>query len=148
MRIETAVVRQAAQRLAARGDWLLVEGAGGWHAPIGEHGTMAELAIGLGLPVLLVVGLRLGGLNHARLTRDAIRRDGLPFAGWIGNAVDPAMTHLGENVAYLSRPFGEPSALVAWRAPDNPSDRADPARRRRGAGCNSSRPKCASSVSR
>jgi len=116
VRIEPAVVRESAQRLAASGDWLLVEGAGGWHAPIGEHETMADLARALDLPVLLVVGLRLGCLNHARLTHDAIRRDGLPFAGWIGNAIDPAMAHLDENLAWLSQRFGEPFALVPWQA--------------------------------
>ncbi len=116
VRIDAAVVRDAAQRLAANGDWLLVEGAGGWHAPIGEHDTMAEVARALGLPVLLVVGLRLGGLNHALLTHDAIRRDGLPFAGWIGNGIDPAMVHLEQNVAWLSRRFGEPFALLRWQA--------------------------------
>ncbi len=122
-RIDAAVVLDAAQRLAANGDGLLVEGAGGWHAPIGERDTMADLARALGLPVLLVVGLRLGCLNHALLTHEAIHRDGLDFAGWIGNAIDPAMTHLDENVAWLSRRFGEPFALLPWQ-PGSATSRA------------------------
>jgi len=115
LRIEPAVVQRAAQRLAAAGEWLLVEGAGGWFAPIGERETMADVARALGLPVLLVVGLRLGCLNHALLTHEAIRRDGLRFAGWIGNAIDPGLTHADANLAWLRQRFGEPFALVPWQ---------------------------------
>jgi dethiobiotin synthetase len=114
-RIDTAVVRHAAQRLAATHEWLLVEGAGGWYAPIGERETMADVARTLALPVLLVVGLRLGCLNHALLTQQAIQRDGLRFAGWIGNVIDPAFEHLDANLSWLRERFGEPFALVPWQ---------------------------------
>ncbi|MCC6171388.1 MAG: dethiobiotin synthase [Gammaproteobacteria bacterium] len=123
VKIEVARLRDAAARLATDVDWLLVEGAGGWRAPIGEQETMADVARALGLPVLLVVGLRLGCLNHAQLAHAAIRADGLRFAGWIGNQVDPAMARTTENVAWLTRAIGEPLALMPWSAPrQRPSD--------------------------
>jgi dethiobiotin synthetase len=115
LRIEPAVVQRAADRLAAAGEWLLVEGAGGWFAPIGERETMADVARALGLPVLLVVGLRLGCLIHALLTHEAFRRDGLRFAGWIGNAIDPGLAHADANLDWLRQRFGEPFALVPWQ---------------------------------
>jgi dethiobiotin synthetase len=89
-------------------DWLAVEGAGGWLAPLSDREAIADLAVAIGLPVLLVVGLRLGCLNHAELTAREIRHAGLPLAGWVANAVDPAMMRLEENVSMLTRRFGEP----------------------------------------
>ncbi len=68
----------------------LVEGAGGWRVPLNEDEDLAGLAGRLGLPVILVVGLKLGCLNHARLTAEAIVADGQPLAGWVGNLLDPA----------------------------------------------------------
>jgi dethiobiotin synthetase len=67
---------------------------------------MAELARALGAPVLLVVGLKLGCLNHARLTLEAIQRSGCPFAGWIGNHIDPGFAAVDENLATLTRLLG------------------------------------------
>lgn len=118
VRIEVAPLRAAAQRLATAADWLLVEGAGGWLAPIGGRETMADVARALGLPVLLIVGLRLGCLNHAQLTHAAILAAGLPFAGWIGNQVDPRMARLPENVDWLTQAFGEPLAVLPWGTSD------------------------------
>jgi dethiobiotin synthetase len=118
VRIELPPLRAAATRLAAGADWLLVEGAGGWRAPIGARETMADVAGVLGLPVLLVVGLRLGCLNHAQLTHAAILADGLPFAGWIGNLVDPGMARVAENVAWLTEALGEPLAVLPWGTSD------------------------------
>jgi dethiobiotin synthetase len=116
VRIDVAALPATAARLAQGADLLLVEGAGGWRAPIGPRETMADVARALGLPVLLVVGLRLGCLNHAQLTHEAIRADGLRFAGWIGNQLQPDMPRVAENVAWLTRAFGEPFALVPWTA--------------------------------
>lgn len=118
--IELGPLRAAASRLATGADFLLVEGAGGWRAPIGDATTMAELARELGLPVLLVVGLRLGCLNHAQLTHAAILADGLRFAGWIGNVVEPEMAGLEANVEWLARRIGEPFALVPRCASGEP----------------------------
>ncbi|SEK88026.1 dethiobiotin synthase [Halomonas daqiaonensis] len=70
-------------------DLTLVEGAGGWRVPLNEHEDLSDLAVRLGLPVLLVVGLRLGCISHARLTAEAIQADGLRLAGWAGSLVDP-----------------------------------------------------------
>jgi dethiobiotin synthetase len=79
----------------------LVEGAGGWRVPINPRETMADFANSLQLPVILVVGMRLGCLNHALLTFEAIVRDGLPVAGWVANCVDEQMPALAENIESL-----------------------------------------------
>ena len=79
---------------------------------------MADVARALELPVLLVVGLRLGCLNHALLTHEAIRRDGLRVAGWIGNVVDPGMAQVDANLEWLRERFGEPFALLPWQGAD------------------------------
>ena len=99
-------------------DWLVVEGAGGWLAPLGARESIADLAVAVGLPVLLVVGLRLGCLNHAELTAREIRRSGLPLVGWVANAVDPQMARREENVSMLTSRFGEPPlARFGFRDP-------------------------------
>lgn len=84
-----------------RPDLLLIEGAGGWRVPLSEREYLSGLARELQLPVLLVVGLRLGCLNHALLTSDAIRMDGVRLAGWVGTVLDPAMPGLEATVATL-----------------------------------------------
>jgi len=100
-------------RLAAASDLVLAEGAGGWLAPISATETMADVAEKLALPVLLVVGLRLGCLNHALLTRDAVRARGLRFAGWIANKLQSEMPLANANVDTLSTRFGmAPLAVV------------------------------------
>ena len=82
-------------------DFLLVEGAGGWRVPLNHRETLAALAVELNLPVILVVGMKLGCISHALLTADAIRADGLPLAGWVANRVDPNMARFEENLATL-----------------------------------------------
>lgn len=82
-------------------DFLIVEGAGGFRVPLNDAHDGADLARRLGLPVILVVGLRLGCLNHALLTAEAIRARGLHLAGWVANQVDPAMACVEENVETL-----------------------------------------------
>jgi len=82
-------------------DVTLVEGAGGWRVPINARETMADLAKKLQLPVILVVGVRLGCINHALLTFEAIVRDGLPAAGWVANCIDADMPALQENIESL-----------------------------------------------
>lgn len=94
--------------LQARADVTLVEGAGGWRVPLNEMETLADFARELGAPVLLVVGLRLGCINHALLTVEAIRRDGVPLAGWIANAIDPQMDAQDEVLATLRREIPAP----------------------------------------
>lgn len=92
---------------------LLVEGAGGWWVPLNEHETMADLAKALLADgraggVVLVVGMRLGCLNHALLTAAAIRADGLPLLGWVANCIDPAMNALADNIATLEARLNAP----------------------------------------
>lgn len=90
-------------------DFVLIEGAGGWRVPINTSETMADLAKQLGYKVILVVGLRLGCLNHAFLTAEAIRRDGLELAGWVGNAIHATeMAFQKENIATLVSGLGAP----------------------------------------
>lgn len=82
-------------------DVALIEGAGGWRVPLNRRETLAELPRALNCPVILVVGLRLGCLNHALLTAEAIQRDGLTLAGWVGNAIDPDMASPEANLNTL-----------------------------------------------
>jgi dethiobiotin synthetase len=82
-------------------DVLLIEGAGGWRVPINAVETLAGLPRELNIPVILVVGLRLGCLNHAVLTAEAIRHDGLQVVGWVANQVDPKMAEVEANIATL-----------------------------------------------
>jgi len=94
------------RQLAALADVVVVEGAGGFHVPLNDTQTGADLAQRLGLPVVLVVGLRLGCLNHALLTAEAIRARGLTLAGWVANRIDPAMSAADDNIAYLTDRLG------------------------------------------
>lgn len=87
--------------MQARADVTLIEGAGGWRVPLNDRETLANLAGELKIPVILVVGLRLGCINHALLTAEAIHRDGLTIAGWVANTLDPEMPALQENVDTL-----------------------------------------------
>ncbi len=96
----------AQRRLAAASDILIVEGAGGWLAPISATETMADVAGKLALPVILVVGMRLGCLNHALLTRESIRARGIRFAGWIANRMPAPMPLVNENIETLAQRFG------------------------------------------
>ena len=86
----------------------LVEGAGGWRVPVNERETLADLAIALSIPVVLVVGMRLGCINHTLLTVEAITRDGLELAGWVANSIDPQMDELDANVTTLQHRIQAP----------------------------------------
>ena len=99
-------------------DLLLVEGAGGWRVPLNNRETLADVARELNCSVVIVVGLRLGCINHALLTAEAVRRDGLPIAGWVGNIIDPQMPRLDENIATLKRLFNEPCLGIVPRLAD------------------------------
>ncbi|BCG22493.1 ATP-dependent dethiobiotin synthetase BioD [Pseudomonas tohonis] len=89
-------------------DFTLVEGAGGWRVPLAGGASLSDLPIALGLPVILVVGVRLGCINHAVLSAEAILRDDLPLAGWVANLVDPATSRLEENLATLAERLPAP----------------------------------------
>jgi dethiobiotin synthetase len=107
-KVEIAPLRQAFERLAARADLVIVEGVGGFLVPLGPALDTVDLARALALPVVLVVGMRLGCLNHALLTQRAIAGAGLAFAGWIANAIDPEMAAAKENVAALRERLDAP----------------------------------------
>lgn len=91
-----------------RMDVTLIEGAGGWRVPLNHRETLADLAIQLNVPVILVVGIRLGCLNHAFLTAEAIRRDGLNLAGWVANIIDADCSRKEENIQTLKTGLSSP----------------------------------------
>jgi dethiobiotin synthetase len=99
--IERAALLQGALALATRAEYLIAEGVGGFRVPLGPDFDSADFAMDLGLPVVLVVGLRLGCINHALLSAEAICARGLRLAGWVANTVDPAMLHRDDNLATL-----------------------------------------------
>ncbi|MGO4999146.1 dethiobiotin synthase [Oceanisphaera sp. W20_SRM_FM3] len=89
-------------------DWIFVEGAGGWRLPINERQYLSDWAKVEHLPVILVVGARLGCINHALLTLEAIRHDGLVVAGWVLNHIDPQMNEVQANVEALKLRINAP----------------------------------------
>lgn len=102
-------------------DFVLIEGAGGWRVPLSPRETLADLARELQVGVILVVGMRLGCINHALLTAEAVRRDGLPLAGWVANQAGDRMQRHAENLDtlqhMLSAPLlGEIPRLTPWDA--------------------------------
>jgi dethiobiotin synthetase len=101
-------IAQAFEHLAGRADCVIVEGAGGFCVPLNAHEDGADLAARLALPVILVVGLRLGCLNHTLLTAQAIGARGLTLAGWIANRIDPNMGAADANVATLQQRLAPP----------------------------------------
>lgn len=109
-------------RLAAQADALVVEGVGGWAAPLSPSLMQADLVRALHLPVVLVVGLRLGCLSHALLSARAIVADGLHLAGWIGSQIDPAMARVEDNITMLRERLPAPCWGVLPHA-----SKADPA---------------------
>jgi dethiobiotin synthetase len=109
--IDLERIRDAYGRLAAKADAIVVEGAGGALVPLDDRLDVLDIPRALRLPVLLVVGVRLGCLNHARLSALAIRARGLTLAGWIANHIDPQMAYADDNVAWLAREL--PARCVA-----------------------------------
>ncbi|MEH6444061.1 MAG: dethiobiotin synthase [Oceanospirillaceae bacterium] len=91
-----------------RADFVLIEGAGGWRVPLNNRETLAQIPKELALPVILVVGIKLGCINHAILTVEAIARDGVKLAGWVANYVDPEMQMKQDSVATLKQAINAP----------------------------------------
>lgn len=109
--VELSVARllPAVRRVLDRGaDFSLVEGAGGWRVPLAGAESLSDLAVALRLPVILVVGVRLGCINHALLSAEAIQRDGLELAGWVANIVEPRTSRLEDNLATLAERLPAP----------------------------------------
>ena len=106
--IEPRRIVAAYEQVRAQAEAVVVEGVGGWRVPLTNSYDTSDLARQLGLPVILVVGLRLGCINHALLTAEAIAARGLKLAGWVANTVDPAMGHADGNVEAIAARLNAP----------------------------------------
>jgi dethiobiotin synthetase len=106
--IDIDTARAACARIAANADRVVVEGVGGWAVPFSAQSMQVDLVRALGLPVVLVVGLRLGCLNHALLSHAAIAADGCVLAGWIANRLEPAMPFAESNLHALQARIDAP----------------------------------------
>ena len=122
--VALAPMLAAHARLAAQSDVVVVEGVGGWAAPLSPSLDQADLVRALGddVPVVLVVGLRLGCLNHAYLSARAIAADGCRLAGWIGTGVDPGMARIDDNRALLAARLQAPClGWLPWQPSPDPA---------------------------
>jgi dethiobiotin synthetase len=118
--IDFQTIEARYRELSADSDLVIVEGAGGWLVPLAGRSTIADLAVRLELDVVLVVGLRLGCLNHAFLTAEAIAARRLRLAGWVANTIDPQYERLAANVATLDEYLPAPRlGLLPHVAPDD-----------------------------
>jgi len=115
MDIEIDRIRSLARKQYRACERMVIEGVGGWRVPLNDHAEVADLALALGLPVVLVVGLRLGCINHALLSMAAIRDTGVPLAGWISTWVEPCYPGEAETIATLEEAMDGPHlAHVPW----------------------------------
>ncbi len=122
--LEPVISAYAACRAAA--DVVIVEGIGGWRVPLGPQLQTADMVRRLGLPVILVCGIRLGAISHALLSAEVILADGLELCGWIANEIDPGYPYAGESIATLEARMPAPLLGVhAWQGPGDP-DKIDP----------------------
>lgn len=123
--IKPALIKTAFEQLKKLAEVVVVEGVGGFKVPLNSRQDSADLAELLGLPVILVVGMRLGCLNHALLTSDAIKARGLKLAGWVANCIDPHMAALQENLRALEERLGQPPlGLLAFQPDPRPKELA------------------------
>ena len=119
-KIELDNIQSVYHRLIDNEQFVLVEGVGGWLAPLSETTTVADLAGVFALPIVLVVGMRLGCLNHALLTAQAIEHAGYALAGWVANCIDPECDFVSEQIDYLSSRLGSsPFLIIPYRSQVN-----------------------------
>jgi dethiobiotin synthetase len=118
--ISSAHIAHCCAQLAALAQSVVVEGAGGFLVPLNQTENIGDLAQALHLPVVLVVGMRLGCLNHALLSAEAIRARGLTLAGWVANCIDPDMPRFDENLQTLQAALTAPllGVLPFFQQPD------------------------------
>ena len=116
--IEFASIQEACDAARQQADLLIIEGVGGFRVPLGADGDSADLAVKLGLPIIFVVGLRLGCINHALLSVEAITARKLPIAGWVANCIDPDMARVEQNLTTLKSLINAP--LLGF-VPHNPA---------------------------
>lgn len=113
--IDIGVIVNAFKQLQTMADVVIVEGAGGFLVPLNQSETMADLAIALDIPTILVVGMRLGCINHSLLTVEAIKARGLTLHGWVANHIDPEMDMQKENIQTITKQLGlEPMLVSEW----------------------------------
>ena len=122
--ISVAPIERAFAKLSGAADWIVVEGVGGWCAPLSDALMQSDLAKALRLPVILVVGLRLGCLNHAILSARAIQSDGCELRGWVGNGIDVSMQRVRENIQTLRERLPAPCLGILPFAQDRDARRA------------------------
>lgn len=115
--IDLEHIRRAYDALAGIADQVVVEGVGGFRVPLGKHADTADLARLLSLPVVLVVGMRLGCLNHALLAAESILSRGLRLAGWVANRIDPGMARVEANLESLQQRLDAPLLGVVAHVP-------------------------------
>lgn len=116
MRIE--VIQQAYAQLSESAEVVIVEGAGGFFVPINATQTLADVAVALNIPIILVVGMKLGCINHALLTVEAIQTRGLTLAGWVANQIEPKMPMFEENLLGIKQRISAPClSIVQWQKP-------------------------------
>lgn len=116
VRIDFARILTSYHELASQADVVIIEGAGGFRVPLNNNQDTADLALQLGLPVILVVGMRLGCLNHALLTVSAIEACGLKCAGWVANVIDAEMLAVQDNIIALQQRLAAPLlGVVPWQ---------------------------------
>ena len=114
--VDIELLRRRFNELKSAADCVVVEGAGGWLTPISAGASMADVAAALALPAVLVVGLKLGCLNHTFLTARALSAHGVPLAGWVGNSIDPAFERAADNIAWsLRSDYSPPRRLCRTR---------------------------------
>lgn len=114
--IDGEKIKQAYHELTQLAEVVVVEGAGGFLVPLNRQETLADLAVTLNIPMILVVGMRLGCINHALLTVEAIKSRGLTLAGWVANQVDAEMPVFEENLASLQQRIAAPCiSVVLWQ---------------------------------
>jgi len=124
--LDRSVLSRAYQQVATQAEAVVVEGVGGFRVPLTDDFDTADFAVGLGLDVILVVGLRLGCLNHALLTAEAITARGLRLTGWVANQIDPEMPHQTDNEQALQQRLSAPLlGVVPWMSVAAPAIAAD-----------------------
>ncbi|MDP2101040.1 MAG: dethiobiotin synthase [Methylotenera sp.] len=114
--ISLDAIVNAYQQLTTLAEVVIVEGAGGFFVPLNQTQTLADLAVQINIPIILVVGIRLGCINHALLTVEAINARGLTLAGWVANEIDPNSCMFAENLTSLQQRIAAPClSVVRWQ---------------------------------
>lgn len=115
LEIDLKIIQQHYRQLTEHAEFAVVESVGGWLAPLSNKQTVADMAKLIGLPVVMVVGVRLGCLNHAMLTAQAIKQSGMKLTAWVANCIEPALASIDEQIDYLSRSLGmAPLVKLEW----------------------------------